>query len=231
MKRLEEKHPLAVRWLHWINFPLLAVMIWSGLLIYWANSVYRVVFGEYTLFTFFPAGFYETLGLRFRLAEGMAFHFLFMWLFAANGLLYVLYTIISGEWRHLVPDRRSLPDAVRVTLHDLHLSRRKPHQQGRYNGAQRIAYTTVIVMGAGSLVTGLAIYKPVQFGWLTTLLGGYEWARWEHFWLTVGYVLFFVVHVAQVVKAGWKNFRSMVAGYEVVEVRETQRDATTAVEV
>jgi hypothetical protein len=54
MKRLEKKHPLAIRWFHWINFPALAVMIWSGALIYWANDVYRVGFGGVTLFKFFP---------------------------------------------------------------------------------------------------------------------------------------------------------------------------------
>ncbi|MCA1615195.1 MAG: cytochrome b/b6 domain-containing protein [Acidobacteria bacterium] len=219
MKKLESKHPLAIRWFHWISFPLLFLMIWSGLLIYWSNSVYRVGFGDFTLFKFFPQGFYEALGIPFRLAEGMAWHFFLMWFFAANGLLYVLYTIFSGEWRYLVPNRRSLREAVQVTLHDLHLSKYKPPQT-KYNGAQRIAYTSVVLMGAGSLLTGLVIYKPVQFGWLTALLGGYEWARWEHFWLTVGYVLFFVVHVAQVIKAGWNNFRSMVTGFEVVTVED-----------
>ena len=67
-------------------------------------------------------------------------------------------------------------------------------------------------MGAGSLVTGLAIYKPTQLAWLTGLLGGYAWARAEHFALTIGYVLFFVVHIAQVIRAGWNNFRAMVTG-------------------
>ena len=70
-------------------------------------------------------------------------------------------------------------------------------------------------MGLGSLITGVAIYKEVQFSWLTTLLGGYPAARVEHFALTMGYLLFFMVHVAQVIKAGWNNFRSMVTGYEV----------------
>lgn len=219
MKKLERKHPLAIRWFHWVSFPLLSLMIWSGLLIYWSNSVYAVRVGGYTLFKFFPQGFYEALGVPFRLAEGMAWHFFLMWFFAANGLLYVLYTIFSGEWRYLVPNRRSLREAVQVTLHDLHLSKYKPPQT-KYNGAQRIAYTAVVLMGAGSLLTGLAIYKPVQFAWLTALLGGYGWARWEHFWLTVGYVLFFVIHVAQVVRAGWNNFRSMVAGFEVVTVED-----------
>jgi thiosulfate reductase cytochrome b subunit len=219
MKKLESKHPLAIRWLHWVNFPLLALMIWSGLLIYWANSVYAIRVGGYTLFKFFPRGFYEALGVPYRLAEGMAWHFFLMWFFTANGLLYVLYTILSGEWRYLVPNRRSFREAVQVTLHDLHLSKYKPPQT-KYNGAQRIAYTAVVLMGAGSLLTGLAIYKPVQFAWLTALLGGYEWARWEHFWLMVGYVLFFLIHVAQVVRAGWNNFRSMVAGFEVVTVED-----------
>ena len=62
-------------------------------------------------------------------------------------------------------------------------------------------------MGAGSLATGLAIYKPVQFSWLTQTLGGYPWARAEHFALTIGYVLFFCVHIGQVARAGWNNFR------------------------
>ena len=88
----------------------------------------------------------------------------------------------------------------------------------KFNGAQQIAYTSVVLMGLGSVLTGLAIYKPTQLGWLTTLLGGYEFARILHFALTIGYVLFFVVHIAQVVRAGWNNFRAMVAGYEIEEV-------------
>jgi len=65
-----------------------------------------------------------------------------------------------------------------------------------------------------------AAYKSVQLAWLTTLLGGYEWARWEHFWLTVGYVLFFLVHITQVVRAGWNNFRAMITGHELAPVEE-----------
>jgi thiosulfate reductase cytochrome b subunit len=217
MKQLVEKHPLAIRWFHWINFPVLALMIWSGLWIYWANDVYRLGWGTTTLFKFFPQSFYQALHLDHKLAQGMSWHFLLMWAFFLNGLLYVLYTFFSGEWRYLLPDRHSLREAGQVLLHDLGLRKTAPPVR-KYNGAQRIAYTAVILMGLGSLLTGLAIYKPVQFGWLARLLGGYEAARIQHFVLTIGYVLFFVVHVAQVVRAGWNNFRSMVAGFEIAEV-------------
>ena len=215
MTRLEPKHPRAIRWMHWINVPLLTVMIWSGLLIYWANDVYDVRLSGIALFHFFPDWFYRTLDLDRRLAMGMAYHFTFMWFFALNGLAYILYTFLSGEWRQLLPNRQTPRDAWHVVLHDLGL-RKEPLPRAKFNGAQRIAYTGVILMGAGSIVTGLAIYKPVQLSWLTALLGGYAWARAEHFALAVGYVLFFVIHISQVIRAGWNNFRAMVTGYELV---------------
>lgn len=214
-KQLEKKHLLAIRWLHWINFPLLAMMIWSGLLIYWANPVYGIRIFGYELFFFFPDGFFDALGIPKRLAEGIQLHFFFMWLFAGNGLIYVVYTIVSGEWRAILPVPGSLKRALRVALHDVKIVKELP-PQGKYNDAQRLAYTSVILMGAGSVITGLAIYKPLQLAWLTSLLGGYQWARWMHFWLTILFVLFFGVHVVQVVIAGWANFRSMITGYDVV---------------
>jgi thiosulfate reductase cytochrome b subunit len=205
--------------MHWANVPLLTIMIWSGLLIYWANDVYELSVGGVTLFHFFPDWFYRALGLEHGLAAGMAYHFTFMWFFAINGVCYVLYTLVSGEWHHLLPNRHTPREAWQVVLHDLRLSQ-TPLPRGKFNGAQRIAYTGVILMGAGSLLTGLAIYKPTQLAWLTGLLGGYTWARAEHFALTIGYVLFFVVHITQVVRAGWNNFRAMVTGYELVPIEE-----------
>jgi thiosulfate reductase cytochrome b subunit len=229
---IERKHSLVIRWMHWINFPLLTVMIYSGLLVYWADSqheglnahrVYRVGFGSWTLFRLFPTWFYNTLHLKFQLAKGLGYHFFFMWFFALNGIAYVLYTLFSGEWRELLPSRHSFLEAVEVTLHDLGL-RKRHRPQGKFNGAQRIAYTGVICMGAGSLLTGLAIYKPTQLHLLTSLLGGYEMARWLHFWLTMSYVAFFLVHVAQVIRAGWNNFRAMIVGYEILPNEATKHD-------
>lgn len=112
----------------------------------------------------------------------------------------------------MLPVPGSFKRAALVTFHDLHIVKKLP-PQGKYNDAQRIAYTGVIALGTGAIITGLVIYKPLQLSWLTTILGGYEWARWEHFWVMISFVLFFVVHVVQVVLAGWSNFRSMVSGY------------------
>ncbi|GAB4045963.1 cytochrome b/b6 domain-containing protein [Spirosoma litoris] len=218
MKRIVHKHPLAIRWFHWINFPVLFVMIWSGLLIYWAYDPYKIQIGDYTLVSFFPDGFYKFLNVPRRLAEGMAWHWVFMWLFMLNGLCYVSYTFISGEWRHLVPNRHSFREAIQVTLYDLGLRKTQPPFI-KYNGAQKIAYFSIMLMGVGSVLTGFAIYKPTQFSWLTSLLGGYKAARLEHFILTLGYVLFFFIHIGQVIRAGWQNFQSMVTGFEVIKPR------------
>jgi thiosulfate reductase cytochrome b subunit len=220
MKKIVKKHPLAIRWFHWVNFPVLGIMIWSGLLIYWANDVYKIGFGDTTLIKFFPTSFYKALKIPFRLAEGMDYHFVFMWLFFLNGIAYVLYTIISGEWRFLVPNRKSFKEAWQVLLHDLRIRKTAPVITGKYNSAQKIAYTAIIVMGIGSILTGLAIYKPVQLEWLGFIFGGYKMARIIHFALTIGYVLFFLIHIIQVILAGWNNFRAMITGFEVKKIKE-----------
>jgi thiosulfate reductase cytochrome b subunit len=129
--------------------------------------------------------------------------------------MYVAYLLFSGEWKLISPNKKSLKESWLVILHDLHIRKGLPPQK-KYNAAQRIAYTGVIIMGFGSLFTGIAIYKPVQFKTICAMLGGYEWARIEHFTLTILFTLFFVVHIIQVILAGWNNFRGIVAGFEVV---------------
>jgi len=203
-----------------MNFPLLSMMIVSGMFIYWAYDPYRVGVGEVTLLHLFPNWVYDLTRIGGKLSLGMAIHFFVAWLFALNGLAYVIYTAVSGEWRELVPDAKCFRDALDVVKHDLGLNVPLP-RQGRYNAAQRITYTLIVLMGGLSLLTGLAIFKPVQIAWLTSALGGYQWARWEHFWLTMGYVGFFAIHIGQVIRAGWPNFRAMVCGYDLVEREET----------
>lgn len=224
MKKIVKKHPLAIRWFHWVNFPVIAIMIWSGLLIYWANDVYGVKIGGKELIKFFPDSFYKALHIPFHLAQGMAYHFVFMWLFLINGVAYVLYSFISGEWKYLLPNKNSFRQAWLVLLHDLHIRKQTPLFI-KYNGAQQIAYTAIIIMGLGSVFTGLAIYKPIQVGWLVWLLGGYEAARLEHFILTIGYCLFFAIHILQVIRAGWKNFQGMITGFETVTEKKNPRES------
>src|ERR1700728_5503768 len=91
--RLERKHPVAIRWMHWINFPVLFTMIWSGMLIYWNDSdnayqyphaVYRVGLGPFTLLRFFPQWFWKGMNAPYHVTKGLGYHFFFMWIFAIN---------------------------------------------------------------------------------------------------------------------------------------------------
>jgi len=241
--RVVKKHPLAIRWFHWINFPVLFLMIWSGTLILWANDVYPTekyalkVPNRISVYAWgikpvysaqdqpdypVPEGKRYDIPLGFRLAEGMAWHFALAWFFTLNGVAYVLYLLFSGQWRHLAPQRNSFVETFKVVLYDVGLLKR-PLPPGKYNHAQRIAYSAVIVMGMLMVITGLAIYKPAQLTWLSIPLGGYQAARTEHFLITCLFVAFFVVHVFQVARAGWNNFRGMVTGYEVA--REATEEA------
>lgn len=221
-----EVHPRAIRWMHWINIPLMSLMVWSGLRIYWANDVYAAGVGPWEIFAFFPNSWYETLGLNFALARGIGFHFTVGWFFAFNGLAYLVYLAVSGQWRHIIPDRQAWSESIAVAMHDLHLRREAP-AQGRYNAAQQITYTLVLVMGVLIVLSGVAIYRSTSAGLLTTLFGGYETARLIHFATTLGFLGFVVIHVLQVIRAGWGNFASMITGWEKV-TPATDDDKKTA---
>jgi thiosulfate reductase cytochrome b subunit len=206
--------------MHWLNFPLLVLMIFSGLMIYWADSipshgnlhrVYRIGFGSFTLIRLFPDGFYRMAFLSHRFHQGIGFHSIGMWLFTVNGLVYILFLAVSGQWRHILPDRKSLAQ-LRSTAGTELTGQHAPHAGKKYSPAQRLVYTLVLIMGAGSVITGLAIWKPTTLHLVTTLCGGYQTARWFHFWLTLTFCLFFFVHVAQVLRSGWNNLRGMITG-------------------
>jgi thiosulfate reductase cytochrome b subunit len=213
MRKIIQKHPLPVRITHWLNVVFLSIMIWSGMLIYWSNDIYKVKTGSTTVIKFFPQWFYKLFNIPYRLAEGMSYHFAFMWFFTINGLFYFLFLMFSKEYKLNFPNRRSFKESFQVLLHDLRLRKTAPPHK-KYNAAQRMAYTTILVLGLLEIITGLAIYKPVQLNWLCWLLGGYEWARAEHFIITILFILFIIIHVLQVIKAGWNNFRAMVTGFE-----------------
>ena len=124
MQSLEPKHPRAIRWMHWINVPVLTIMIWSGLLIYWANDVYADRLSAAS-----RCSTSSPTGSTGRLALSMAWPWAWRTTspscgsFAINGFLYVLYTFLSGEWRHLLPNRHTPREAWDVVLHDLDCAR------------------------------------------------------------------------------------------------------------
>ncbi len=181
------------------------IMTWSGILIYWANDAYISI----------PKNTARFLGIEEQLAEGMGWHFFLMWPFIINGCVYVLYLLFSKEWREIFPDKNSFREAIQVTLYDLKISKVAPTERGKFNGAQKFAYTGVMILAMFSVLSGLAIYKPVQLGLLTKFFGGYEGARLVHFICMISICGFFFIHIVQVLKAGWNNLRAMIAGYEI----------------
>ena len=220
-----ERHRRGNRWMHWINFPLLTVMIWSGLRIYWADlrDPFGVGIGGWHWFELFPDWVNDRLGLERRLARGMAFHFTFGWLLTLNGAAFFVYLWRTGGWRNFVPTRDDLRTIPAVLLHEVGLRKEAP-PQGKYNGMQQLTYAVVLLMGTLAVLSGFAIYKPTQLNLLTTMFGGYESARFVHFWVTIGFILFFGIHIIQVARAGFRNFWSMVTGYELLDVPEPDPD-------
>lgn len=197
-----KKHSLALRIFHWVNVPVLSLLIWSGILIYWAHQAYIPI----------PVWFAKTFSIEYRLAEGMGWHFFLMWIFSINGLLFSIYLFTSGHWREILPRKHDLKVMIPFILSDLGLSKKTFNLDQKYNPPQRLAYTSAFVMALGAIITGLAIYKPVQLNILTTLLGGYEAARFEHFMLMTGLICFILIHIIQVVRSGWRNVRLMISG-------------------
>lgn len=197
------KHSLAVRILHWANFVVIALLVWTAFLLLSGSP-------ELRWSHWFPQNFYSALNLDNRNDEGRVWHVLFSFVMMGIGLLYALNLALSGQWKALLPAASSWRDAYFVVLHDLGLSTHRP-AQGKYNGAQRLAYTAVVLMALGEIITGLPIYFRAWTG-VANALGGQTAIRFEHFILMLGILAFVVVHVVQVVRAGWSNFRPMVAG-------------------
>jgi thiosulfate reductase cytochrome b subunit len=178
-------------------------MVWSGLCIYWANAEYGL-----------PQAWIEALGLQYKLAEGISWHWPFAFVFTINGILYLAFLLKTHHWRFLFPEPGDLKNALLVTAHDFKLIKNAPPIHGKYNSAQKLAYFTVFFFGVIMVATGFAIYKPTQLHWLTGIFGGYTLARYIHLYVTLALVLFFFVHIAQVIRAGWNKGRAMVTGVE-----------------
>jgi thiosulfate reductase cytochrome b subunit len=189
-------HPVWVRVTHWINAIAIVVMIGSGWQIYDASPLF-----DFT----FPSG----IALGNWLAGAIAWHFAAMWVLVINGLIYVTLGLATGRFR-----RKLLPIYPSQVFADVKaaLTFRLSHGDlSRYNAVQKLLYSGVILCGIVIVLSGLAIWKPVQFQELTAMFGGYDFARYVHFFAMAAIVGFLAVHIALAVLVP-KSLRAMVTG-------------------
>jgi len=192
------RQPLPIRLMHWINIPLLVIMAGSGLQIFVA---YPNLGPRGALYRWYPLqGLAPPSWMRLGgwLAGARHLHFAVAWFLIFNGTAYLLYLLISGEWRRraFLPNRDA-PNAAAMFGYYLRI-RKTPPPEDFYNGLQRLAYTSAIVFGIVVVLSGLAIYKPVQLHWLAALFGGYDVARVVHLSALVLLVAFAATHLVLV---------------------------------
>jgi thiosulfate reductase cytochrome b subunit len=174
-------HPLPLRIMHWINALAIFIMIGSGWKIY--ND--DVIFG----FLHFP----DSVVIGKWAQNGLQWHFFGMWIFVINGLAYFSYGIATGRFRQkLFPISvgeilATVGDALRFRLSHDDLT--------HYNAVQKILYLGIMLVGVLIMVSGLALWKPVQFSELAELFGSFQTIRLVHFLCMSAIVAFLLVHV------------------------------------
>ncbi|MDP9782371.1 cytochrome b/b6 domain-containing protein [Pseudomonas fluorescens] len=193
--RQKKLHPWPIRLTHWLNAACMACMFMSGWAIYNASP----------LFGFrFPVA--VTVGGW--LGGALARHFAFMWLLLVNGAIYVVYGVVSRHFK-----RELLPIGLAALKHDLTdaLRFRLVHEKGVYNAVQRLMYWMVLAAGVLVVISGVAIWKPIQLQELVALLGGYDVARYVHFGAMAMIAAFVVIHLVLVILVP-KTLLPMITG-------------------
>jgi thiosulfate reductase cytochrome b subunit len=190
-------HPWPLRIMHWINAVVMLVMITSG----WGIYDDDVIIRGFHFSSFWRLGDWAAWSLNW--------HFAGMWFLVINGLAYLTYGFATGRFRDkLLPIR--LAEVVQTVVDTLHF--KIAHEDITvYNAVQKLLYIIVILAGIAQVVTGLAIWKPVQFSGLVSLLGGFQTARVLHFAGMAVIVGFLVVHVAPALLVP-KTLWAMMAG-------------------
>jgi thiosulfate reductase cytochrome b subunit len=189
-------HPRWVRVTHWVNALAMLMMIGSGWQIYDASPLFGFVFPR-------------QIALGNWLAGALLWHFAAMWLLVINGLFYVALGVASGRFR-----RKLFPIRARDVFHDLFaaLRGRLSHDDlSVYNAVQKLLYLGILLTAIVIVLSGLSIWKPVQFQALTSFFGGYNTARYVHFAAMTAIVAFLVVHVTLAVLVP-KSLRAMIIG-------------------
>jgi len=195
-RRLEQ--PLPIRVAHWCNALFLVLMAASGLQIFSAYPALGPRGAQYSWYPFQNKAPPSWLCLGGWLEGGRHWHFAIAWFFALNGTIYLSYFFLSGEWRRrMFLPWRDLRGAIAQFAYYTRIRRTAP-ETGFYNGLQRLAYTSVIIFGVVMVLSGLAIYKPVQLHFLTSLFGGYDAARVVHLGGLCLLALFVLTHLVLV---------------------------------
>lgn len=190
--------PAWVRVMHWINAVAIILMIMSGLQIYNASPLFNSL-------TFSP-----TVTLGGWLGGALLWHFAAMWLLMVNGLAYLVTGFVTGRFK-----KKLLPISPRGVISDAvaALTFRLSHDDlSKYNQVQKLLYAGIIAVGIVIVLSGLSIWKPVQFQYLTALFGGYDIARYVHFFCMSTIVAFLAIHVLLAVLVP-KSLRAMIIGH------------------
>jgi Ni/Fe-hydrogenase b-type cytochrome subunit len=206
--RAAYEHPLPIRLTHWVNAISLFVMVTSGLRIFRAFPSFGPKIPEKVLLDI-P----KSITLGGWLGGALQWHFTFMWLFAASGVFYLAYQVISGHYRTMLFTPSDIPGVWPMARHYFFFGP-KPEAKGQYNPLQKLAYTSTIGFGVLSLLTGIVLYKPAQFSWLAFLFGGFHLTRIWHFAAMCGFLSFIPGHLIMVALHGWANFYSMLSGWK-----------------
>ena len=218
------RHHWVVRITHWVNALALTIMVASGLRIFNAYPAFARKGETFCCYPFEHVAVPSALTFGGWLAGARNWHFAMMWVLVLNGLVYLGFIYLHGEWRDLVPRRGMVRDVVQMLRFYLFLRRDHP-VQGKHNALQRGTYFALPIVGAMAVVTGVAIWKPVQLAWLSGLLGGYVWARYWHFLAMLLLVVLSVVHVFMIFAVDPYSMRSMITGGYNEELSPEARNA------
>lgn len=202
------EHPWVVRFCHWLNAISLLVLIGSGLRIFRAFPSFGPKLPQNDLIDV-PKAF--TIGGW--LGGALQWHFTFMWIFVGTGLLYLAYQFATGHFRQVLFMPRDVKGVWPMARHYF-LFGSKPPLTAAYNPLQKLAYTSAVIFGVLSTLTGLVLYKPVQFSWLAWMMGGFHLTRVWHFLAMCGFLSFIPGHLLMVLLHGWNNFYSMLIGWK-----------------
>jgi len=208
LARAVYEHPYLVRLTHWVGAISIAIMIFSGIEIFRAFPTFGDKIPQKDL-----VNVPNWLGLGGWLGGSLHWHLTFMWPVIASGLMYVLYQGISGNYRQVLFTSADISGVWPMIRHYF-LFGPKPQMKQSYNPLQKLAYTLTIVLGTVAVLTGLALYKPVQLSGLVWVMGGFGKVRLWHFGAMLGLASFVPGHVVMVMIHGWGNFRSMITGWK-----------------